>query len=106
MINVTENAVEQIRKVQGETDAADKCLRVAVVGGGCSGNQYQLGFDSQADGDTKYEANGVSILVDAQSLPLLEGITIDYVQNLEGSTFVFKNPNATGGCGCGKSFSS
>ena len=105
MITVTENAAEQIMKVKGGMDNAAATLRIAAVGGGCSGYQYQMAFDEAGDGDTKFDTNGVSIIVDQQSLEALNGIEIDYVENLEGSSFVFNNPNATGGCGCGKSFS-
>lgn len=105
MITVTENAAEQIMKVKGGMDNAALTLRIAAVGGGCSGYQYQMAFDEKNDDDTKFDTNGVSIIVDKQSLEALNGIEIDYVENLEGSSFVFNNPNATGGCGCGKSFS-
>lgn len=105
MIAVTEQAARHIKKIQIDTAAADKFLRVAVVGGGCSGNQYRLGFDEQDDNDTKVESNGVSIIVDQQSWGMLDGIEIDYTEGLQGSGFVFNNPNATSGCGCGKSFS-
>lgn len=105
MITMTEAAANQIRKVQADSDASDKNLRLAVVGGGCSGSQYQLGFDDEYDGDMKVENFGVTMLVDANSMSSLDGIEIDYVEDLNGSTFVFNNPNATGGCGCGKSFS-
>jgi len=105
MITVTENAAEQINKVKGSMDGTAQTLRIAAVGGGCSGYQYQMAFDEKNDSDSVFESNGVSIIVDQQSLQALNGIEIDYVENLEGSSFVFKNPNATGGCGCGKSFS-
>ena len=105
MVTVTEAAAKQIKKVAEESNAADKALRVAVVGGGCSGYQYQLGFDSEYDGDQKFDSNGVSILVDGRSAPMLDGVIVDYEETLQGSSFTFKNPNAEGGCGCGKSFS-
>ena len=104
MIALTEAAAKQVTRVQSDSGASEKSLRLAVVGGGCSGNQYQLGFDSEYDGDTKFESFGVTMLVDADSMHSLDGIEIDYVEDLNGSTFVFKNPNAKGGCGCGKSF--
>lgn len=105
MISLTQAAVKQVKKVQADTDAVEKFLRVAVVGGGCSGNKYQLGFDDEYDGDTKLDSHGVTVLVDANSLSMLDGIEIDFVEDLNGSSFVFNNPNAAGGCGCGKSFS-
>jgi len=105
MITLTERAAIQVKKVQEDTNASDKSLRVAVVGGGCSGLQYQLGFDDKAESDASFESNGITVLIDPQSATSLNGIEIDYAETLEGSSFVFNNPNATGGCGCGKSFS-
>jgi|TARA_Y100000294_G_scaffold174662_1_gene193166 iron-sulfur cluster assembly protein len=105
MFTVTENAATQIKKVQSDMKAEEKFLRISVVNGGCNGNQYQMDFDTGSDDDTKIDSNGVTILVDKQSVPLLTGMNLDYVNRLEGSSFVFNNPNATGGCGCGQSFS-
>lgn len=105
MMTVSENAAQQIKKVQTDTHSEGKCLRVGVVDGGCNGHEYQLGFDDEADGDAKFETNGITLVVDETSLQMLDGLEIDFVESLEGSAFVFNNPKATGGCGCGKSFS-
>ena len=87
----------------GLTDAG---LRVSVVGGGCSGFQYSLSFDTAVrPDDTVFEQNGVRLFVDSTSLPYLHGMTIDYVTGLHGAGFKFLNPNATRTCGCGSSFS-
>ena len=81
-------------------------LRVFVSGGGCSGFQYGFTFDENIqDGDTQVEKNGVTLLVDPMSFQYLTGAEIDYKEDLEGSQFVIKNPNATTTCGCGSSFS-
>ena len=80
-------------------------LRVKVLGGGCSGFQYDLYFDEQAEGDNVFEANGVQIICDMMSLMYLMGTEIDYVEGLQGAGFKFNNPNTTGSCGCGSSFS-
>ena len=81
-------------------------LRVFVSDGGCSGFQYGFTFDEKIqDGDTKVEKNGVTLLVDPMSFQYLTGAEIDYKEDLEGSQFVIKNPNATTTCGCGSSFS-
>ena len=81
-------------------------VRVFVSGGGCSGFQYGFTFDENTqDGDTKVEKNGVTLLVDPMSFQYLTGAEIDYKEDLEGSQFVIKNPNATTTCGCGSSFS-
>jgi iron-sulfur cluster assembly accessory protein len=104
MITITNTAAEQIQKVQSESEElTGKLLRVIVEGGGCSGNRYQMGFDELMDGDAKFESNGVSILVDKNSLNLISGSEIDFVNSPEGSTFVFNNPYAKKSCGCGKS---
>ena len=105
MITVTEAAVAQIKKVKASNDDFKECLRIAVVGGGCSGNSYQMGFDDKQDGDASFETGGLTVVVDEMSLPKVNGLELDFVENLEGSSFVFRNPNSTGGCGCGKSFS-
>ena len=87
---------------EGLTDAG---LRVAVVGGGCSGFQYNLSFETAARADdTVFDQNGVRLFVDSTSLPYLRGMTIDYVTGLHGAGFKFVNPNATRTCGCGSSF--
>jgi len=105
MIKLTDKAVNQIKKLQVEMEQEGTPLRMAVLGGGCSGHQYSLGFDKEREGDTKFDATGVTVLIDNHSLPLLEGIELDFVEGMQGSSFIFNNPNATGGCGCGKSFS-
>lgn len=105
MFTVTENAVKQIKRVQSNMKAGEKYLRISVVNGGCNGNQYQMDFDTSSEDDEKINANGVTILVDKSSVPLVTGMNLDYVDRLEGSSFVFNNPNATSSCGCGQSFS-
>jgi len=105
MVNVTECAAQYINKARGEYGGNEPHLRISAEDGGCSGHRYNMGFDNESEGDTLFESNGVTIVIDSQSLPLLDGLEIDYVSSLEGSSFVLKNPNATGGCGCGKSFS-
>lgn len=88
---------------QGLTSGA---LRVTVTGGGCSGQQYNLGFDDQQhDDDIVLEQCGVRIFVDRSSAAYLNGVTIDYVNALHGAGFKFVNPNASRTCGCGSSFS-
>lgn len=81
-------------------------LRLSVEGGGCSGFQYRFGLDEgAADDDLAVEQDGVTLVVDAMSLDLVRGGTVDYVENLGGAAFRVENPNATAGCGCGSSFS-
>ena len=107
MITVTPTAVEEVRKFMSEQGSpADKAgLRVAVLPGGCSGFQYGLNIeDEQQDDDEILDVNGLRVFVDPFSSQYLEGVEIDYVTTMMGSGFTFKNPNASGGCGCGSSF--
>ena len=104
MITLTQRAAEKITKVKKDMNEEAKKFRVAVVGGGCSGYEYQIGFDDAQSGDTQYNTSGQDVVIDQDSLPFLNGIEIDYVEDLSGSQFVFNNPNSKGGCGCGKSF--
>ena len=105
-ITVTPNAVEEVRKFMEDQGAADQAgLRVAVLPGGCSGFQYGLNLeDEPQDDDEVLESNGIKLFVDAFSAQYLDGVEIDYVTTMMGSGFTFKNPNSSGGCGCGSSF--
>ena len=81
-------------------------LRLSVEGGGCSGFQYKFDLASGVeDDDTVVERDGVKLIVDAVSLDLVRGCTVDYVESLGGAAFRVENPNAAAGCGCGSSFS-
>jgi iron-sulfur cluster insertion protein len=105
MITVTSLAAEKIKSIKTSQAAAeDVGLRVRVVGGGCSGFQYQLVFDAPKTGDQVYEQDGVKVVVDPKSFLYLNGTEIDYVDGLMGAGFALKNPNAKGTCGCGSSF--
>lgn len=84
----------------------DLKLRVFISGGGCSGFQYGFTFEEAlGDGDSQVENQGVTLLVDPMSVHYLLGAEIDYKEDLEGSRFVIRNPNAKTTCGCGSSFS-
>ena len=107
-INVTPNAAAEIKKfMTSEEDLPETAgLRVRVVPGGCSGFQYSLNIEEESrNGDFIVEQEGVRLFVDMFSGQYLNGIQIDYTSNMMGSGFTFENPNATGGCGCGTSFS-
>lgn len=80
-------------------------LRLSVDGGGCAGFSYKFALGEPEDGDTTAETDGVTLLVDPISLDLLDGSTVDYVEDLGGAAFKVTNPNAASGCGCGSSFS-
>jgi iron-sulfur cluster assembly protein len=105
MVTLTDIAAEKVSEfltTQEPTEVAG--LRVGVRGGGCSGFQYQLAFDDHHEGDAIFEDQGLRILVDAQSLPYVDGSEIDYVDSLQGAGFQVNNPNVVAACGCGSSF--
>ena len=107
-LNVTEPAAVEIQKfMTAEEDLPESAgLRVRVVPGGCSGFQYSLNVEEDSrQGDFLVEQHGIKLFVDMFSAQYLNGVTIDYTSNMMGSGFTFENPNATGGCGCGTSFS-
>lgn len=107
-LNVTESAAREIKKFfEGEDDLTDAAgLRVRVVPGGCSGFQYSLNIEEDSrQGDFILDRHGIKLFLDMFSAQYLNGVTIDYTSNMMGSGFTFENPNATGGCGCGTSFS-
>jgi len=106
MIQVTEKAAEQIRKIMDKEGLRDHGLRVAVIGGGCSGMSYKLQFEKETTADDKvYEQGGVRIIIDKKSSIVLNGTTLDFSDGLNGTGFTFSNPNAKSTCGCGTSFS-
>ena len=107
VLTLTDRAAQEVRQfIAAETAPPETAgLRVAVLPGGCSGFKYSLNIeDRAADDDMTAEINGIRVFVDAFSAQYLSGVTIDYVSAMQGSGFTFHNPNATGGCGCGSSF--
>ena len=106
MITFTDRGAEKVKEflASQNADVATSGLRVGVRGGGCSGFQYQLAFDEQRDGDAIFVHSGLRLLVDNQSLPYVDGSTIDYVDSLQGAGFQVNNPNVVAACGCGSSF--
>jgi iron-sulfur cluster assembly protein len=106
-ILVTPEAAEQLKRAQTDSQlTAETFVRVGVVAGGCSGFEYAMNFDDQFDEskDTRYEQNGISVVVDKKSAPYLEGASIDYEDTLHSSGFQINNPNAASTCACGDSF--
>jgi iron-sulfur cluster insertion protein len=105
-LSLTETAADKVREIrEAETIEPHYALRVKVMGGGCSGFQYDLYFDEHAEGDYVFESHGVKLVSDQMSFMYLMGTSIDYVEGLQGAGFKFNNPNTTGSCGCGSSFS-
>ncbi len=108
MITMTDKAVKEIKRIQENDPTANNAhLRVMVVGGGCSGMSYKLGFENTepATNDKVFEKDGVKVIVDSKSFLFLTGTELDFTDGLNGTGFVFKNPNAKRTCGCGSSFS-
>jgi iron-sulfur cluster assembly protein len=106
MLNLTESAQKAVSNfIQGSEEPVAG-LRVSVMGGGCSGFQYGMALEAASkDEDTVIDFGEVKVFIDPQSAPMLEGVTIDFLDSLEGSGFKFENPNAKNSCGCGSSFS-
>ena len=105
MINVTDNAVRQLRSlVEGQPQNARKGLRIQVAKGGCSGFQYEMALDHEKSGDAVVERDGMQFLVDRESISYLRDATLDFHDGLTGAGFHIANPNASRTCGCGSSF--
>jgi len=104
---LSDKAAAEVRKfIEAEAVPVETAgLRVSVLPGGCSGFKYSLNIEeAKQEDDIILESSGVRLFVDGFSLQYLNGVTIDYVTSMQGSGFTFTNPNATGGCGCGSSF--
>ena len=105
LLSLTDAAVAKVKYFAGTMpDSQGKPLRIFIQGGGCSGFQYGFTFDEKKDGDTVIETGGIEVVVDPQSAQYLKDAKVDYVEDFRGAGFSVTNPNATGGCGCGKSF--
>ena len=106
MINLKPTAAVKVKEIMSMQNPVPVALRVAVVGGGCSGFQYHMAFENQTtDADEVVDFNGLKVAVDQMSSMYLDGVEIDYVETLEGAGFKFNNPNVKSTCGCGSSFS-
>lgn len=105
MILLTDQAVQAVTRFISSANKPVTGLRIQVEGGGCSGFKYSMKLEESAtQTDQVVDCGGVTLLIDENSVPLLNGVTVDFVESMEGSGFKFENPNATGSCGCGKSF--
>ena len=106
MITLTDNAQKAINRFIKGAEAPVEGLRISVTGGGCSGMQYGLALEEAHKGDdTIVEFGSLKIFIDPYSAPLLKGVTVDFLDGMDGSGFKFENPNASASCGCGNSFS-
>ena len=105
-LTLTETAIQQVKALLARNNREGHGLRVSVADGGCSGFSYKLDFAKEEEpGDLILELGNLKVYVDSKSVPQLKGTTIDYVTSLYGGGFKFSNPNASGTCGCGTSFS-
>jgi iron-sulfur cluster assembly protein len=105
MIHLSAAAVNEIKRLQQTNQTPNSRLRIAVKPGGCSDLYYVLDFTSQPDAsDRLYESQGITIVIDPKSHAVLQGLTLDYSEDLMGGGFRFHNPNAVKNCGCGHSF--
>jgi iron-sulfur cluster assembly accessory protein len=104
VLTVTEAAAAKLKDLMAREGLEGQGLRIRVRGGGCSGYEYQLAFDTPREGDEVIEDRGVKVVVDPKSLLFLAGTEIDFQDGLTGAGFALKNPNSKGTCGCGQSF--
>ena len=106
LLTMTDAAIEKVKYfAKSMPDSEGKPLRIFVQGGGCSGFQYGFQFDEKREDDNVLEVGGISVVVDPQSATYLRESKVDYVEDFRGAGFSVTNPQSTGGCGCGKSFS-
>ncbi len=104
-VTISESAAKRINFLLEQESSTDAAVRVAVSGGGCAGFQYGFSFDETLnDDDTIIERDGARVAIDSMSLGFLQGSEIDFVEDLIGSAFSIKNPNASSSCSCGSSF--
>ncbi len=104
MITVTDSARTKAIALRDAEEQPDAVLRVGVQGGGCSGFQYLLEFDESREDDLVLQLDGLTVVLDPFSAPLLSGSILDFDGSIGGAGFDFKNPQVQAGCGCGKSF--
>lgn len=106
-ITLTKKAETKVKEILSQQPESYSGLRIQVVGGGCSGFQYRMRFDTNHSdqADAVFEFDGLKVFVDQTSLLYMDGVEVDYVERMNDAGFKFTNPNATGSCGCGSSFS-
>ncbi len=106
LVTFTPKAVDMVKAAIEQEGLTGHGIRIGVAGGGCSGFQYTMDFENaERDGDMVVDQGGLKLYVDPMSAMYLQGVTVDYVQGLQGAGFKFHNPNAKNTCGCGSSFS-
>ena len=106
MVQITEKAIGKVKEIMSSQEPAPAGLRIAVVGGGCSGFSYSMAFENQPGMmDKIFTYDGLKVFIDATSVVYLNGAIVDYVETLEAAGFKFENPQVKSTCGCGSSFS-
>ena len=106
MVTLTPTAVNKVKEILDSQEPKPNGLRIAVVGGGCSGFSYSMAFENTPNMlDKTYSFDGLKVFIDQASMLYLDGAEVDYVETLEGSGFKFNNPRVKSTCGCGSSFS-
>ena len=105
IVSITDTAAEKVKALLAQEGEEDLALRIGVRPGGCSGFQYSIYFDDEVnDDDEVLQEKGVKVLIDAMSIPYIMGSEFDWQESLMGAGFAVNNPNVSGGCGCGSSF--
>jgi iron-sulfur cluster assembly protein len=105
MVQLTERAIGKVKDIMSSQQPVPAGLRIAVVGGGCSGFSYSMAFENQPNMlDKTYDFGGLKVYIDQASMLYLDGAEVDYVETLEGAGFKFNNPHVKSTCGCGSSF--
>ena len=107
MVDISQAAAKEIKRIKLSRQKPDSRLRLQIKSGGCSGLFYSLELEAtaaEAKGDRYYESNGIQIVVDAQSVPYIADLKLDYSEDLMGGGFRFQNPHVSATCGCGLSF--
>jgi iron-sulfur cluster assembly accessory protein len=105
IVSITDTAAEKVKALLAQEGEEDLALRIGVRPGGCSGFQYSIYFDDEInDDDEVIETKGIKVLIDAMSVPYIMGSEFDWQESLMGAGFAVNNPNVSGGCGCGSSF--
>ncbi len=104
-LSLSPSAVRHLQHLKAENPAQNSYFRIRVISGGCSGLQYQFSFDKEPlEGDAQVTQGEATLLVDSASLDFIKGSKLDYVEELVGSYFTLRNPQAKSSCGCGTSF--
>jgi len=104
MVSLTDSAAEQLRTMMEDRGQEESALRIYVKPGGCTGFSYGMALDSAKSGDLTLDLKGIPVVIDRDSVELIEGSEVDYMDDLTGQGFKINNPNATSMCGCGSSF--